>query len=123
MEALTRLCTSSMTSRFSSSDSLSQIYSVQPIGGLRFVRSGNVVQVNIDIKRSYDSGSNTVLSGIPAGYRPAYAAYRDVGCGYGHPLRFHVVGDSMSAYNYNAGQNNNVSGGFSYITVDPTPDQ
>lgn len=89
---------------------------------MRLVRVGHVVQVNIDIKRDYVTGSNLVVSGLPEGYRAAFGTYRDVGCGAAHPLRFHAVGDRITAYNYNTKTESNVSGGFSYITADPFPD-
>lgn len=88
---------------------------------MRLVRVGHVVQVNIGINRSYEPGLNTVLSGLPEGYRSAFGTYRDVGCGSGQPLRFQATGDKIYAYNYNSTATNNVSGGFSYITADPFP--
>ena len=103
------------------SDSLSRLYTATPIAGLRFVRFGGLVQVNVDVRTTYPTGVSSVAA-IPEGYRPAWRVYRDVGCGSGYPVRFTADGDAMSAYNYNGTAKENVSGGFSYITADPFPD-
>lgn len=91
-----------------------------PTDGLRLVRVGNVVQASIGINKTYPKGASKV-SDIPEGYRPAYACYRDVGCGGNYALRFSISSTAINAYNYNSSESNNVSGGFTYITADPFP--
>lgn len=104
-------------------NSVSYLFTTIPIAGLRLLRCGNIVIASIDIKMTYSSGQNTVLSDIPYGYRPAYAIYADVGCGGGGPtLRFNASGTVIKAYNYSATGKNNVSGSFVYSTVDKFPE-
>ena len=110
-----RLCGDSL------SDSLSRIATTTPVDGLRLVRVGNVVQASVVGNKIYPKGASKV-SDIPEGYRPAYACYRDVGCGGGgYALRFNISSTAINAYNYNSSESNNVSGGFTYITADPFP--
>ena len=101
-------------------DSLSRIATTTPVDGLRLVRVGSVVQASIGTNKTYPMGA-LKISDIPEGYRPAYACYRDVGCGYGYAIRFSIGSTAINAYNYNSSEKNNVSGGFTYITADPFP--